>query len=154
MPDLWRAEGGVMGDVEWQFVCQQCGRAFEDYPSESRKYCSKRCADEARRTVRPKCKVCGKPVRLMRNIYCSRSCRNKDLGFQRADVTSYSGLYRRVHELYPNPEPCAICGAPGKHRHHPDYRKPFDIVWLCESCHHKLHPRNKKVRTEPVSIHE
>ena len=55
-------------------------------------------------------------------------------------------------KLYPDPEPCIMCGVIGEHRHHPDYEKPLEIVWLCESCHHKLHPRNKKVRTIQLYI--
>ena len=104
------------------------------------------------RKQRPLCKVCGQPVRSMRNTYCSRSCRNKDLGYQQRGITSYSGLYWKLQRMYPDPEPCAMCGAPGEHRHHPDYSKPFEIVWLCESCHHSIHPRNRKDRTTPIHI--
>ena len=135
-----------------KFICQQCGKEFDDYPSNNPKYCSRECSGLANRKSRPLCKVCGKPVRRMRNVYCSRSCRNKDLGFQERGITSYSGLYWKLQQMYPNPEPCAICGNMGQHRHHPDYDKPFDIVWLCESCHHKLHPRNRKDRTKEISI--
>lgn len=27
--------------------------------------------------------------------------------------------------------------------HHEDYDKPFEIIWLCPSCHYKFHPQNK-----------
>ena len=132
-------------------TCPNCGKVFWEYPSNHRKHCSGKCYWEAKRKERPRCKVCGKPVRLMRNTYCSRSCRSKDIGLQPRGITSYSGLYCKLQQLYPTPEPCVMCGKMGEHRHHPDYHKPFDIVWLCESCHHKLHPRNRKVRT--VQIH-
>src|SRR5688572_6263292 len=91
---------------------------------------------------RPGCKLCGQPVRLMRNTYCGRSCRNKDLGFQERGITSYSGLYWKLQRLYPNPEPCK-CGAMGQHRHHPDYSKPLEIVWLCAPCHRREHQSGK-----------
>lgn len=36
--------------------------------------------------------------------------------------------------------PCEICG--NKYKvcaHHEDYRKPFEIIWLCHICHRKRH---------------
>lgn len=56
-------------------------------------------------------------------------------------------------KMYPIPEPCAICGKDGQHRHHPDYSKPFEIVWLCESCHHKLHSGKHRVRPKEIHIY-
>ena len=127
-----------------EHICKQCGKSLMDYPGNKRVYCSRHCAVDAKRTARPKCKICDSPVRLMRNQYCSRSCRNKDLGFQSAPVRTYSGLYAKIRKLYPNPEPCVICGVMGEHRHHPDYTKPFDVVWVCSPCHRKLHQTGKR----------
>lgn len=36
-------------------------------------------------------------------------------------------------------QPCAICGATKVEAHHRDYSKPLDVVWLCRSCHFKIH---------------
>ena len=36
-------------------------------------------------------------------------------------------------------QPCAHCNDPNTERHHPDYSKPLEIVWLCRSCHLLLH---------------
>lgn len=37
-------------------------------------------------------------------------------------------------------ETCAICGSNGNiHAHHPDYSKPLEVIWLCASCHKRLH---------------
>ena len=137
-------------------ICANCGEEFWEYESNHRKYCSEKCSRLASRTARPSCKVCGKPVRLMRNIYCSKSCSNigKPKGCAiPSEITSYAGLYWKLQKMYPTPEPCQLCGADGQHRHHPDYDKPYEIVWLCESCHHKLHPRNRKVRTKKIRLH-
>lgn len=40
--------------------CESCGKSVEDYPSNSRSYCSRRCADDAKRVYEgKKCKVDG-----------------------------------------------------------------------------------------------
>lgn len=36
-------------------------------------------------------------------------------------------------------QPCAECGAEPTEAHHKDYSQPLLIVWLCRSCHGKLH---------------
>lgn len=35
--------------------------------------------------------------------------------------------------------PCAKCGAKKVEAHHPDYRKPLVVVWLCKPCHTAVH---------------
>jgi len=36
--------------------------------------------------------------------------------------------------------PCFFCGSrENLHAHHEDYSHPLDVVWLCASCHGKLH---------------
>ena len=36
-------------------------------------------------------------------------------------------------------EPCYFCGATTElEMHHPDYRFPLRVYWLCRSCHRKL----------------
>jgi hypothetical protein len=37
------------------------------------------------------------------------------------------------------PQPCVSCGAEKAEKHHPDYSKPMEVVWLCRRCHVKLH---------------
>lgn len=36
---------------------------------------------------------------------------------------------------------CEFCGKTDKQldKHHPDYGKPLEVVWLCRSCHVGLH---------------
>lgn len=37
------------------------------------------------------------------------------------------------------PERCTGCSAEKAQAHHEDYSKPFEITWLCETCHGKRH---------------
>ena len=38
------------------------------------------------------------------------------------------------------PKECENCGAEGKiHAHHPDYTKPLEVLWLCDTCHKQEH---------------
>lgn len=38
---------------------------------------------------------------------------------------------------------CVVCGADKAEAHHPDYNKPYDVVWLCKQHHRDVH-NNKK----------
>jgi len=41
--------------------------------------------------------------------------------------------------LVVKPDVCQICGAPNPVSHHHDYNKPFDVLWVCNSCHRNIH---------------
>jgi hypothetical protein len=59
---------------------------------------------------------------------------------------------REVHRKYGKalrdgvlirPNHCEECGKECKpDGHHDDYNKPFEVVWLCGSCHRRKHPRD------------
>lgn len=36
-------------------------------------------------------------------------------------------------------EPCFMCGDEKVHGHHVDYSKPLDVIWLCPTCHKRIH---------------
>ena len=42
-------------------------------------------------------------------------------------------------------KPCVICGKTNVIAHHEDYLYPLRVVWLCESCHVKVHSRHRRV---------
>lgn len=47
---------------------------------------------------------------------------------------------QKVNEKLTAPLYCEACDGETKlHAHHPDYDKPLTVVWLCISCHAKLH---------------
>jgi pterin-4a-carbinolamine dehydratase len=35
--------------------------------------------------------------------------------------------------------PCSVCGAAKAEAHHPDYERPYDVIWLCRTHHKALH---------------
>lgn len=43
------------------------------------------------------------------------------------------------------PQPCERCGDRDSVAHHPDYRFPFRVEWLCRKCHGKAHTRKRPV---------
>ncbi len=41
------------------------------------------------------------------------------------------------------PQPCEICGCEENiQAHHPDYKKPLDVMWLCPDDHRKIEGEN------------
>ncbi len=38
------------------------------------------------------------------------------------------------------PNSCSLCHIAGEvHAHHEDYTKPLEVIWLCRSCHKRVH---------------
>jgi len=54
----------------------------------------------------------------------------------------------------PKPETCQHCGnIPKKlHGHHEDYSKPFDVIWLCFSCHRHEHKGKRMEDFHPYLV--
>ena len=106
---------------------------------------------------KPYCKLCSnlrvrktyektKPMRLL-----SISKYHKQ-NPERARLTT-----KKMYELYPEKQkartklayeirvgritrkPCVICGEVKSQGHHEDYKKPLDVIWLCEIHHKQIH---------------
>ena len=45
----------------------------------------------------------------------------------------YANVYQR--RGWWDPQPCSQCGKEVAQKHHPDYGKPLEFVWLCRPCH-------------------
>jgi len=44
--------------------------------------------------------------------------------------------------------PCERCGNEKSQGHHPDYSKPLEVVWLCQSHHYDIDRRGKLIEAE------
>lgn len=48
--------------------------------------------------------------------------------------------YNIKNKKIEKPESCSICGnKTNLDGHHPDYSKPLEVIWVCRSCHAKVH---------------
>ena len=115
------------------YLCSKCG---EDNPI------------RFRRTYRSTCKSCEKDY--YRRWY-------KTNGRKRAaDYADVILLWKKEHPescdasykvsqaikkgLLEKPSRCVVCGRDGRvGGHHKDYDLPYDVMWVCASCHKKIH---------------
>ena len=104
---------------------------------------------------KPTCCRCGKVKERAAHSYC-RACdalrirlwrqthpptpeqRRKHYARMRARVYWLRGTLQK--------KPCRRCGDANSERHHPDYARPLFVIWLCRSCHVKLHAAKRKRR--------
>lgn len=54
-------------------------------------------------------------------------------------------LNAAVRDKKVTPEPCFICGEKAE-AHHPDYDRPLDVVWLCDTHHKQAHALVKEYK--------
>lgn len=62
---------------------------------------------------------------------------------EKDNARSYAGVYKRRGKLIQ--KPCEKCNSQDSEMHHEDYSKPLEIIWLCRSCHLKLHKQTREV---------
>lgn len=72
-----------------------------------------------------------------------------------ANVLLGNGVARGIINKPSNCEICnAECSTPKSlHAHHEDYSKPFDVTWMCRTCHGMKHrEENEKARRERATL--
>lgn len=61
----------------------------------------------------------------------------------KATARAYANVYMRRGVLIK--KPCVDCGSIESQKHHEDYSKPLEVIWLCRPCHLKRHSETMKV---------
>jgi hypothetical protein len=109
----------LWNNLSMKLTCSKCGLANDRLPQ---RYCKKCHAANMRRT-RPK----------HRDL--------PELQRKKANARAYVNVYLRRGVI--QKMPCSICGAENAEKHHHDYDKPLEILWVCRSCHLKLHKESE-----------
>src|SRR3990172_3681845 len=62
----------------------------------------------------------------------------------KSNCRCYARIYQKRGKIIS--KPCEKCGSLNPQRHHEDYNKPLDIVFLCRECHLEYHKKLKSKR--------
>lgn len=60
---------------------------------------------------------------------------------RKATARSMANTYQQRGRI--KKKPCADCGKSGEEKHHEDYDKALDVIWLCRKCHLRRHAEMK-----------
>lgn len=96
-----------------------------------------------------------KHIKVLSNFgWKSNLNRPLDLGLSGFSDTEKQELIRISHvttankRRYNRPRACDNCNSTTNiHGHHPDYRQPAQVIWLCAHCHSAEHERIKECLT-------
>ncbi len=62
----------------------------------------------------------------------------------RADLAKTLANNAERQGILINPGKCSCCKEPKPlQKHHDDYEKPYDVVWLCQQCHSRLYAKKR-----------
>lgn len=106
------------------------------------------------------CPRCGKPMRWVGTRWRCDPCR---AAYQRkwraahplSDEQRAKDIARSIANVAVKrgqlvPKPCEKCGAEPAQKHHEDYSKPLDVIWLCAACHTAGHyPGAEAIKIKP-----
>jgi len=137
-------------------TCQLCNKPFSVKESQLRhgrgKYCSVNCKGKVGRSLQD--------TRGKKNPNWKGGVWKKNTLIKAAEWNKNNPEKRKVHHLVERevkrgnitPAPCVKCNAIKAEAHHKDYGLPFNITWLCRSCHLKEHSKlsERPARTGPI----
>jgi 5-methylcytosine-specific restriction endonuclease McrA len=150
--------------------CERCGTTLWSRPSDSRRFCSKGCADEARRKYAVEqraCAECGagftytrRPHSNSAGRYCSTACRDNAY----ADPTVLRSRWRTTRRAFmaAGNNFCTRCGRNPKliYVHHiipvlaGGGSQTWNLISLCSKCHPVLERVSRRIAALPVDIQE
>ena len=153
-----QSRGYIVAKIYWLDIGQEnilpkiCGKCKQEKPI-GEFYLSKRDGHRTR------CKPCHREdcIEYSKNGYHAKYNREY---YSRPDIKEREKAYNREYVKRPHVklrffasryvanaikagklkrEPCAMCGKEQVQAHHSDYSQPLMIVWLCLTCHRKIH---------------
>ncbi len=144
--NLLKPSGGISG-VSLSCIATPAGFLFGD---NTMKPCNTCLADKPetefyiyahRGTRRARCKLCDNAARDLR--------RKANLKADSAKVLAAYGVRTGVIK---KEHICSNCNQEKPlHKHHEDYGKPYDVIWLCVPCHNQLHAAKRRMKHEQLS---
>lgn len=112
--------------------CSECGTAVgPEYFNLSR---HSRCADCKSRRDRASNST---PERRAKEVARQRAKDSTPEGRKKKRARCAASYRVRSGKLMK--QPCAVCLSPRAEKHHPDYGKPLDVIWLCRKHHAQAH---------------
>lgn len=78
--------------------------------------------------------------REYQKLRAQKDCVKRSKALWRANNPEKKKAEARAQYVHRQKQPCEWCGHEERVvRHHPDYNKPLDIMWLCNPCHSLWH---------------
>lgn len=108
-------------------------------PNDPHRGCMTTVLNKSRRCARPGCTNVFR-ARRQGHLHCSRRCYER-AHYRRPENRVKQLARAAAYRAHPEAESCA-CGRVGE-RHHPDYSRPAEVVFVCRACHRqKMHGGN------------
>jgi hypothetical protein len=144
--------------------CKVCGRKFDEDTTTSnnpRKYCSRKCSSKSyykkhKKYIITRAKLWQQKnpekAKIIQKEAMLKYRTEKKEQFNASVMRNYQKNKNKWHarttahnKIKINPEQkCEWCNSDEKiQRHHPDYNKPTEIIFLCEKCHKNHHKQER-----------
>jgi hypothetical protein len=65
----------------------------------------------------------------------------------KSNARAYANVYYRRGSLAK--KPCVVCASDNSQKHHEDYTKPLEVIWMCRTCHLEYH---KQKELKPAKV--
>lgn len=121
-------------------ICKRCGGKII---AEKRKvFCSYECGHRHSKSVWQK--KYRKEINKVRNLWRLKTKRKSDNKWNEKNphkIKAHNFIKTAIRSGTIKKLPCSICGNLKSKAHHPDYSKPFEVIWFCEQHHNDEHRR-------------
>lgn len=150
LKDFHKCKNGSFGVNGYCKPCkyQYSREHIERYRVASRKYI-KNLSKNKLFALRERCRILSLEYAKTDRGIASRK-RYKSKNIEKVKAHKLFNAYTRYHKIKKGK--CKFCIKGGKKTdaHHPDYSKPFSIVWLCRIHHSAIHLGKLKLKKEDI----